>query len=151
MSIVTLPPVSRADEIRFGRDVSAWLASQTSPANAILWHQNWNATIFVDHVGTLRRLIAALPRGQYAGLTRKGSHGPWAQVRAFEDRRSHVSGWPFELHPHTWTLGIPREVWKLISDDTATSPLTCGIGYQKARHPPSIRNRRRTRDRATGS
>ena len=118
MSIVSLPPVSRADEIRFGRDVSAWLASQTSPANAILWHQNWNATIFVDHVGTLRRLIAALPRGQYAGLTRKGSHGPWAQVRAFEDRRSHVSGWPFELHPHNWTLGIPHGVWKLISDDT---------------------------------
>jgi hypothetical protein len=116
---VTLPALTRADEIRFGRDVSAWLASQTSPANAILWHQNWNATIFVDHVGTLRRLIAALPRGQYAGLTRKGSHGPWAQVRAFEDRRSHVSGWPFELHPHNWTLGIPQGVWKLISDDAS--------------------------------
>ena len=117
--LVTLPALTRADEIRFGRDVSAWLASQTSPANAILWHQNWNATIFVDHVGTLRRLIAALPRGQYAGLTRKGSHGPWAQVRASEDRGSHVSGWPFELHPHNWTLGIPQGVWKLISDDAS--------------------------------
>jgi hypothetical protein len=119
MSIVTLPPVSRADEIRFGRDVSAWLAVQTSPANAILWRQNWNAAIFVDHVSSLRSLIAALPRGEYAGLTRKGSHGPWAQVRAFEDRGSHVRGWPLELHPHTWSLGVPQGVWKLISDDAS--------------------------------
>ena len=117
-SIATLPPLTRADEIRFVRGLSAWLASRTHSTNAILWHPNGNATIVVDHAGALRTLIAALPRGQRAGLTRKGSHGPWAQVRAFEERGSHVSGWPFELHPHSWTLGVPDGVWKLISDDT---------------------------------
>ena len=111
--------LTRANEIRFVRDVSAWLASQTYPTNAILWHPNWNATILVDHVRSLRSLIADQPRGQYAGLTRNGSAGPWAQVRAVEERGSHVRGWPFELHPHSWTLGVPDGVWKLISDDAS--------------------------------
>ena len=116
-SIATRPPLTRADETRFVRDVAEWLASQACPANAMLWRPNWTTSISVDHVGSLSRLIVVLPQGQYAGLTRPGSNGPWAQVRAFEDRGRHVSGWPFELHPHSWTLGVPDAVWKLTSDN----------------------------------
>ena len=108
---------SRADERRFVRRVSEWLVSQTRPDNPVVWRPNWRTTIPVAGTGSLRALLATLPEGEFAGLRRQGSSGPWAQVRGFEDRGEHPSGWPFELHPHSWTLGVPEGVWKLIGSD----------------------------------
>lgn len=142
MSIVTLPPLpplTRADEIRFVGDLSDWLAEQTLPASAIVWRPNWRSAISVDSAVSLRRLVVDLPPGDHAGIERKGSNGPWAQVRAFEDRGVRGRGWPFELHPHKWSLGVPHGVWKLISDDVNDVAEALwswvAVGMSPAEHP----------------
>ncbi len=104
-TITNLPHYVLNDEELFVRSVSAWLASQTMPANDIVWYPNSETMIGVDNVGSLHKLVSDLPRGQYAGLRRNGSSGPWAQVKSIEDQGDQLSGWPFELHPHNCGTG----------------------------------------------
>ncbi len=122
-TIVELPSLPTIDENRLARDVEAWLAFETATATAtghdIVWCPHWATEIVVNNVDSLRTLISALSAGEFAGLKRRGSSGPWAQVRAFEDRGDLVGGWPFELHKHRWTLGVPDGVWKLIGDQSS--------------------------------
>lgn len=101
------------------RDLSACLAEQALPAHALVWCDEWEAACVIESRPHLARLVAALPEDKYAGVKRLGSSGPWAQVRGFEIRRNGASGWPLELHPHDWQLGVPDVVWKLISDESA--------------------------------
>jgi len=77
-----------------------------------------------------------LPRGECAGLKRNGSSGPWAQVKAFEDRGDQIGGWPFELHPHGWGLGIPDGVWKLIDHDISEVAVHLWNWVTKSTPPP---------------
>lgn len=99
------------------REASTLLAEEALPANCLVWCERWENMTQIRNPLDLSRLIATLPKGSYAGVKRLGSQGPWAQVSHFERRGRSASGWPFELHPHDWRLGVPDRVWKLITDD----------------------------------
>lgn len=115
-TVGSLPAPARLVESRLVHEVSAWLAAQAAPDEAILWSHGALVVVVEDAIHLLG-LVAGLPADQHATLTRHGRLGAWAQVRGYEQRRSGASGWPFELHPHDWILGVPGGVWKLISDD----------------------------------
>jgi len=138
IGLADTPTLTRVNELNFVREVSEWLASQTIHANTIVWCLNWNNMVVVDSVDSLCTLISALPKGAYAGFKRSGSLGSWAQVRAFEERGNKVVGWPFELHPHHWSLGIPEGVWKLIDSDVSAIAETLWDWVTKSTPPTEL-------------
>jgi len=89
----------RRDERRIAAQAEHWLAHQSVPEHSVLWCERWRdrSPVVVDDPAHLARLIAPLGKGDYGGIKRHGSEGPWAQVMGGGDAEFMI-----ELHPHTY-------------------------------------------------
>jgi hypothetical protein len=87
----------RRDERRVALQAEHWLAHQSVPEHSVLWYEHWRGwqPVVVEDATHLARLIAPLGEGDYGGIQRRDSDGPWAQVMG-----RGATEFMIELHPH---------------------------------------------------